>query len=77
MLWESDGVLAVPWSALVRRGEGWGVFAIGEGRATWRDVEIGHRGARAAEIRKGLAVGDSVVVHPGADVEDGVRVTAR
>jgi HlyD family secretion protein len=77
VLWESEAVLGVPWSALVRRGAGWGVYVLDDGRTRWRDVVVGHRGAAIAEIENGLASGDRVVVHPSDDVHDGGRAAVQ
>lgn len=76
LLWEGKGVLKVPASALFRRGEGWAVFVVEGGRARRRNVEIGHRNAAEAEVLRGLAAGDAVVLHPSDRVRDGVRVRA-
>ncbi|MGE5278663.1 MAG: efflux RND transporter periplasmic adaptor subunit [Acidobacteriota bacterium] len=73
-LWRGKGVLKVPASALFRRGDAWSVFAVDRGRARRRDVEIGHRNAAEAEVLRGLAEGETVILHPGDRVEDGVRV---
>jgi len=72
--WQGKGVLKVPASALFRRGDAWSVFAVDRGRARRRDVGIGHRSAAEAEVLRGLAEGETVILHPGDRVEDGVRV---
>lgn len=77
ILWEGRDVLQVPAGALFRQGDGWAAFAIEKGRARIRTVGIGHRGSLAAEVLSGLSEGDSVVVHPGDAVRDGVRVRPR
>ena len=75
VLWESKTTLTIPWSALVRRELGWGVYVVVNERASWRDVEVGHRGSTAVEILRGLEAGEEVIVHPGDQVDDDVRVT--
>jgi HlyD family secretion protein len=77
ILWKSDSTLTIPWSALVRRGEDWGVYVVADGRATWRDVEVGHRGGVSAEIVNGLEAGIPVILHPSDRIQDGVRVSSR
>jgi HlyD family secretion protein len=72
--WESDDVLLVPTSALFRDGSLWSVFVIEGGRARLRHVELGAQGTAHAEVRGGLAQGDSVVLHPSESVADGVPV---
>lgn len=76
-MWSQPDVLQVPTSALFRRGAGWAVFAINDGRARMRDVQIGHRAALTTEIASGLAPGDVVIVHPSASVRDGAAVAHR
>jgi HlyD family secretion protein len=72
--WEGDDVLRVPVSALFRVDGNWAVFAVEEGRAHTRRIELGHRGRREAEVLHGLAVGDRVVLYPSDEVTDDIRV---
>jgi HlyD family secretion protein len=74
---EVDDAVRVPSSALFRDGEGWALYAIEGGRARRREVVVAARGGGAAAIRDGVRPGDRVVVHPGDDVSDGVRVGVR
>ena len=73
-VWEAADVLKAAGSALFRRGSGWSVFVIEDGRARRRDVEVGHRNAAEAEILRGLTAGQVLVLHPGQSIEDGSRV---
>jgi HlyD family secretion protein len=75
VLSSSERVLRVPVSALVRQGERWSVFAVEDGRAVARPIDIGERNDTFAEVRSGLAEGASVVAFPGEKVVDGVAVT--
>lgn len=77
LIWEEADVLKVPTSALFRRGEAWAVFTITEGKAAERTIEIGQRNGLEAEVLGGLAAGDQVVVHPGDQIADGVKVEVR
>jgi len=77
VVWERDEVLKVPTSSLFRDGDGWAVFAVEEGRAVLRPLEIGQRNALEAEVLSGLGEGDQVIVHPSDSVADGVAVMAR
>ena len=82
-----DDVLLVPVSAVFPRpgaaGEGddasrrMAVFAIENGRARLREVEIGGRNGNDAWIVSGLRAGERVIVYPGDAVAEGVRVEAR
>jgi len=74
ILWQGDGVLTVPASALFRHGEGWRVFVVERGRARQRDVVVGHRTSFDAEIVNGLALGEIVIPHPSDRIAEGVRV---
>lgn len=74
VVWEGADVLKVPAGALFRYGEAWSVFVVEAGRARRREVEIGQRSAREAELKSGLREGDLVILHPSDQVEDGVRI---
>ena len=67
----------VPATAVFTSGGGAKVFAISRGRARLVPVTIGHTGETEVEIATGLAPGDEVVLHPGDQVRDGVRVRVR
>ena len=77
VLWAGADVLQVPRSALFRHDGGWAVFAVRDGRARRRSVEVGHRNGLRAEVVKGLRAGDRVITHPGNTLSDGLRVEAR
>jgi HlyD family secretion protein len=77
ILWEGSNVLQVPASALFREGEGWSLFAVQEGRAVKRAVQIGQRNGLSAQILAGVNEGERVIVHPDDRVRDGVRVALR
>lgn len=76
-VWQGKNVLQAPMSAAFRQGDGWAVFLVSDNRAKIAPVEIGHRNARAVEIVNGLREGQTVVLHPGDRVADGVRVDVR
>jgi HlyD family secretion protein len=75
--WSSPDAVAVPVSALFRKGEDWAVFAVRDGRARTVPIRIGHRNNRVAEVLSGLSAGDKVVVHPGDRIADGRSVAQR
>jgi HlyD family secretion protein len=77
LLWESPDVLQLPLSALFRNGEEWAVFVNRDGRARLQTVAIGHMNGIDAEVLKGVAAGDVVVVHPSDRVSDGARIQPR
>jgi HlyD family secretion protein len=77
IIWEQEGVLKVPTSALYRNGQGWGVFRVEADRAARRVVKIGRKSALAAEVLEGLSAGDRVIVHPSDKVADAVQIVPR
>jgi HlyD family secretion protein len=76
-VWSKPDVVQVPTSALFRQGTAWAVFAVSDGKAAVRGVEVGHRGALETEITGKLEPGEVVIIHPGATVHEGARVEAR
>lgn len=76
VVWEAPDVLRAPASALFRSGKRWAVFAVEDGVARRREVEVGHRGTDAVEVLGGLDAGERVILHPGDRLEDGARVQA-
>ncbi|MCL5042879.1 MAG: HlyD family efflux transporter periplasmic adaptor subunit [Gammaproteobacteria bacterium] len=74
ILWAADERLQVPTSALFRHDEQWGSFVIENGRAIYRQVEIGRRSGLTTEVVSGLAPGDLVILYPGQDLQAGSRV---
>lgn len=71
---EAPDAVRVPASALFRRGEGFAVFVVEAGRARRRVVSIGARAAFEAQVLTGLEPGETVILHPSDQVDDGVRV---
>jgi HlyD family secretion protein len=74
IIWEAGNVLKIPSGALFRHGQDWNVFAIENGRAWARQVEIGHRSALEAEVLRGIEEGSEVIVHPSNEIASGMRV---
>lgn len=74
IVWQSADALQVPTAALFRDGARWAVYAIENGRARLRHVELGRMGEDAAEVNAGLRAGDRVILYPGDAVRDGRRV---
>jgi len=71
---EHDQVLKIPASAIFRREDEWHVFAVAQGRARERRVEVGERNTSEVEVVRGVTEGDVIIVHPSDQVRDGVRV---
>lgn len=74
IVWQGADVLRVPASALFRYHNEWAVFIVKSGRAQRKMVQIGHRGDTTWEVTAGLAAGDRVILHPGAEINEGTRV---
>jgi HlyD family secretion protein len=74
--WQGENVVQVPTGALFRRGGEWMAFVLENGRAAQRTIQIGHENGLVAEVRAGLALGETVILHPPATLEDGTRVRA-
>jgi HlyD family secretion protein len=75
-VWEGEDVLQAPTGALFRRGGEWMAFVLEGGRAVLRKVAIGRENGLEAEVREGLAQGETVILYPPDTLKDGMRVTA-
>ncbi|KPK14727.1 MAG: hypothetical protein AMJ62_12010 [Myxococcales bacterium SG8_38] len=76
-VWEGEDVLKVPASAVFRSEEAWATFAVEDGTAVLRTVEIGESNGLETQVLSGLEEGDEVVAYPSDSVRDGVSVKAR
>lgn len=77
VVWSAESALKVAASALFRCGENWCAFVVENGRAKRRLVKIGQRNAQEAEVLEGLAAGETVILHPANQIDEGVPVAAR
>ncbi|MCA8914287.1 MAG: efflux RND transporter periplasmic adaptor subunit [Planctomycetes bacterium] len=77
ILLEVKDVVKVPTGALFVVPEGDALFVVSDGKATQRVVKIGARNGLEAEVKSGLNEGDTVIVHPSDDIEEGTRVKER
>ncbi|MGD8323768.1 MAG: efflux RND transporter periplasmic adaptor subunit [Gammaproteobacteria bacterium] len=75
--WEASDVLQVPIAALFRNGETWAVFRVDDNEARLTPVELGRDNGRFAQVLGGLEEGQSIVLYPGEQLVDGVRVMQR
>ena len=55
----------------------WAVQRDDGSRARRVPVEIGLRNDRVVEILSGLEEGQTIIIHPSNDVEDGVKIRVR
>jgi HlyD family secretion protein len=74
---EHQGILTLPLGSLFRRQEAWAVYAVVDGRAALRTVDVGARSRTDAEVVSGLDEGAVVVLYPPDTLSDGVRVNVR
>ena len=74
---EGENILQIPVGALFRRGGDWAVFTTRPGRAMLRTVKIGRRNDQQAEVVDGVTEKETVIVHPGDKVRDGVAIKPR
>jgi HlyD family secretion protein len=77
VVWEGQGLVKVPTSALFREGRQWAVYRLVRNRAQRTTVEVGHQTGQEAEIRTGLTAGDPVIVHAPDTLTHGARVRSR
>ena len=78
VLWEKTDALRVAIGALFRGTKGeWRVFVNDGGRASSREVSLGHINDEYGEVTGGLAEGDEVVLNPAKALEDGGRISPR
>ena len=77
ILWEANDVLQIPASALFRDGDGWAAFAVEQGKAVKRRVQVGQSTGLSAQVLSGINAGEQVIVHPDDRVREGVRVATR
>lgn len=71
---ESQDALKTPSGALFRRGGSWAAFAVADGHAVERALDLGESNGDEVEVLGGLEPGDEVVLFPGDKVAAGVRV---
>lgn len=76
VVWQSEDELKAPTGALFRREEDWAVFAVEDGRAVLKPIEIGERNPQEAQVLSGLSAGEEVVVYPSDSLSDGSPVAA-
>ena len=74
---EVRDTVRVPLGALFRRGAGWALYKIVDGKAVATEVQPAAADGRFRAVTDGVAVGDQVVVFPSGEITDGARVQAR
>jgi HlyD family secretion protein len=74
---EAKNAVHVPLGALFRRGDGWAVYKVVDGRTVLTEVEVAQADGRNRVITSGLTEGDEAIVFPSGAIADGVRVKPR
>ena len=74
---EAKNALRAPLGALFRRGDGWALYKVVDGRAALTEVKAAQSDGRYRVIESGVVEGDVVIVFPSSAVNDGVRVKPR
>jgi HlyD family secretion protein len=64
----------VPVTALFRVQGQWAIYLVKDGKVERRIVQVGPRNNIMVEILSGLNKRDTYVVHPNAQIKEGVRV---
>ncbi|ACV26840.1 efflux RND transporter periplasmic adaptor subunit [Kangiella koreensis] len=77
ILADKPNSLIVPVIAMVREGNQWVTFAIEDGVATKRTLQIGAINGLEAEVLSGVSEGEDLIYNPSEEIEDGVSVTPR
>lgn len=74
VVWQSPNTLKIPLSALFRCEQNWCVFGVKQHRAVQRQVKVGERSDRFAQVLHGLTRGEPVILHPTEQIEEGSRI---
>jgi HlyD family secretion protein len=74
IVWEADNALKVPAGALFRQGEQWSTFAVVDGRAVLKAVQVGRSSGTETQVLSGLDPGTVVILYPSSRVRDGQKV---
>lgn len=72
----AEGVVAIPMELINSDREGDFVYVEDNGIVTKRRVTMGISSENACEIKEGLAAGEKVILSGGAELEEGMAVTA-
>ena len=74
---EAKNAIRVPLGALYRRGNGWALFKVVDGRAKLTEVQVAEADPHFRAVTAGVTEGDELIVFPGSSVSDGVRIKPR
>jgi HlyD family secretion protein len=74
---EAKNAIRVPLGALYRRGNGWALYKVADGRAKLTEVQVAEADPHFRAVTAGVTEGDELIVFPGSSVSDGVRIKPR
>lgn len=77
IVWQRDNVVKVPTSSLFRDADRWAVYRVVDGKAQRQIVDVGRQNGLEAEVRSGLEPGQTIIVFPSDEIQDGVAVVRR
>jgi HlyD family secretion protein len=77
VVWEAASAVQVPVSALFRYAGEWAVYVVEDGVARRTRLDIGRENGQTAEVLSGVEPGTSIILYPGEQIDDGVRVVPR
>jgi len=75
--WQESDVLQLPVAALFRDDNRWAVFRVEDGRAQLTPIEIGRNNGQQAQVVAGIEAGQVIVMFPGEQLAEGVRIAER
>ena len=74
---EAKNAIRVPLGALYRRGNGWALYKVADGRAKLTEVQVAEADPHFRAVTAGVTEGDELIVFPGSSVSDGLRIKPR
>jgi HlyD family secretion protein len=74
---EAKNAVRVPLGALFRRGDGWALYKVIDGRAKLTEVQVAEADSRYRAVTEGVNEGDEVIVFPSGSIVDDVRIEPR
>lgn len=74
---EAKNAVRVPLGALFRRGDGWALYKVVDGKAKLTEVQVAEADSRFRAVTAGINEGDEVIVFPSSSIADDVRIEPR
>jgi HlyD family secretion protein len=74
---EAKNAVRVPLGALFRRGDGWALYKVIDGKAKLTEVQVAEADSRFRAVTAGVSEGDEVIVFPSSSITDDVHIEPR